>query len=298
MVEALPDCAKRSPPALRPDFLRQQRLGGDRRPRERLIAHYELERKLSDRLRQASREERVALYPRLYNELFASLPDHPQNCRSSGLAERVDAQLRKIGGYLGPHSVFLEIGCGDAALAFAAARRIAKSYGLDVTDALIDFTAAPPNFAFLRTSGVTIPLPDGEVDFVYSNQLMEHIHPEDTLDQAKEIYRVLRPGCSYMCITPSRATGPHDISCYFDYEANGFHLKEYDYGGLHALFRHAGFRKFWCFVGIKGREIRVPYFVLRAIERALLALPPRLRAYLTQFGPVRAAMGLQVIAVK
>src|ERR1700727_3388751 len=40
--------------------------------------HYAVERALADRLLKASRSERLRLYSELYNELFKSVPDHPQ----------------------------------------------------------------------------------------------------------------------------------------------------------------------------------------------------------------------------
>jgi len=195
-------------------------------------------------------------------------------------------------------AIFLEIGCGDAALGFAAAEQVRTVYGLDVTDALIDFGAAPANFRFLRTGGVEIPLPANEIDFAYSNQLMEHLHPDDAADQLTEVCRVLKPGGRYMCITPSRVTGPHDVSCYFDYEATCLHLKEYDYGALRGLFRLAGFQNFSCSASIRGREIRLPYPAVRAVERGLLLLPRHIRASLTSSGSAQAILGLTVVAVK
>jgi SAM-dependent methyltransferase len=285
-------------PSFRPDFRRQQRIFGDDRPASRVLAHYVLERELSDRLRAAAREARSEVYGEVYHALFAALPDHPQHRVHAARRKRADAELRRIAGRLPPCSVFLEIGCGDAALGFAVARQADRAYGLDVTDALIDFAAAPPNFGFLRTRGVDIPLPACAVDFAYSNQLMEHLHPEDAVDQLMEVHRVLKPGGGYMCITPSRVTGPHDISCYFDYEATGLHLREYDYGALRALFRQAGFRTFSCAASIRGHEIGLPYTLMRAAECGLLALPPRIRTALTGFGPVGAILGLTVIAAK
>ena len=47
----------------------------DERSPERLRVHYELERRLADRLRNGTREERAALYGEVYEELFRSLPD-------------------------------------------------------------------------------------------------------------------------------------------------------------------------------------------------------------------------------
>jgi len=63
---------------LKPDYVAIQRRWKDTRPPERLIAHYELERRLADRLRAASRDERSQVYAEVYSELFNSLPDHPQ----------------------------------------------------------------------------------------------------------------------------------------------------------------------------------------------------------------------------
>jgi ubiquinone/menaquinone biosynthesis C-methylase UbiE len=262
------------------------------------MAHYRLERALSDRLRQAPREARSRVYQEVYQELFAALPDHPQRLVRRDHSANIAARRRRLSQKLQPHSVFLEIGCGDAALVFAVAPGVRTAYGLDVTDALIDFAAAPPNFAFVRTAGIEIPLPAESVDFAYSNQLIEHLHPEDAPDRLKEVWRVLKPGGRYMCITPSRITGPHDISCFFDFEATGLHLQEYDYGSLRALFCNAGFRQFSCLVSARGYEVGLPYGLARLLEQGLLALPPRLRASLTRPAAVRALMGLNILAVK
>jgi SAM-dependent methyltransferase len=285
-------------PKARVDLPRRQHYFGDDRSYERLVAHYLLERKLSDRLRHAPRDERAVVYTAVYNELFASLPDHPQNRRGPDNPSRITAQLQRVATYLRPDSLFLEIGCGDAALAFATGGRVRAAYGLDVTNALIDFATAPPNFTFLQTTSVDIPLPTATIDFAYSNQLMEHLHPDDAADQLGEVYRVLKPDGRYMCITPSRVTGPHDISAYFDYEATGLHLKEYDYGTLYSAFRRAGFREFSCFAAIRGCDVRLPYAAFRAAERGLMLLPAPLRARLTCFGPAQALLGLSVVATK
>jgi SAM-dependent methyltransferase len=282
----------------RPDFQRLRRINREMRPLKRLAVHYALEKELAGRLRGAPREHRSMIYAAVYGELFASLPDHPQHRGSFRSEHRVEPQLRLLDGHLDARSTFLEIGCGDGALAIAIADRVAAAYGLDVTADLVNRSAAPGNFTFLHAAGIEVPLPDDTIDFAYSNQLLEHLHADDAADQFREIFRVLKPGGRYMCITPSRITGPHDISCYFDYEAGGLHLKEYDYGALRRLFRDTGFRHVACFASLKGHQFRFPYPAVRAFELALLSLSARVRATLACMPPMRAVMGLTAIGRK
>lgn len=264
----------------------------------RLRAHYELERELAGRLLNASRDDRSRVYGEVYGELFARLADHPQHtaARHDG-SDRIEEEARRVAPWLGRAKTFLEIGCGDAALAFRVAPHVRTSFGLDVTEALVP-QQRPQNFRFLRTEGVKAPLATASVDVAYSNQLMEHLHPDDAAAQLREIARVLVPGGVYYCSTPSRASGPHDISRYFDYEARGFHLKEYDYGQLRALFRSAGFRKVDVLLGPAAGARRVPYLAARGFEAAVLSLPKRLRARLTCNRYVAHLLGIQILGVR
>lgn len=287
-----------SEPPIRPDFASRQRQMADDRSPDRVLEHYRLERKLANRLRSATRGARLALYTEIYKELFASLPDHPQRLRQHSDTSHVAVQMRKIRNEIQRQSVFLEIGCGDAALGFAAAKTAHTVYGIDVTEALVDLQAAPSNFRFLRTDGIGIPLPNAATDFAFSNQLVEHLHPEDAADHVREVCRVLKPGGRYLCITPSRVTGPHDVSCYFEYESTGLHLREYDYGTLREIFCDAGFRAISCTTWIWGHRLWLPYSLLRAVEASLLSLPPHWRARLTRPGSVQAVLGLNLIATK
>lgn len=281
-------------PRLRPDYRRLARLRGETRAAPRLLAHYQLERRLAHRLLQAPRDQRAALYTAVYAELFAELPDHPQHAASRDpISDRVSRQVSLLRRWMPANGVYLEIGCGDAAVTFAMAVHAGAVYGLDVTDALVDVGAAPPNFGLLISDGVRIPLGDRSVDLAYSNQLMEHLHPEDAVAQLREVVRVLRPGGAYLCITPNAATGPHDISGYFGRTATGFHLREYSYGTLRQALRQAGFRQIGYFVG--GRPgVRVPYLIGRALETALRLTPSPVRIALAH--RLEVLFGLNAIA--
>jgi SAM-dependent methyltransferase len=196
--------------------------------------------------------------------LFDSLPDHPQKISSELPARRVADRMRLLVPLLKPHAVYLEVGCGNAALPFAIASFARKVLGLDVTEALIDFAAAPSNFRFVKTEGVEIPLADSSVDLAHSDQLMEHLHTEDAEPQLREINRILKPGGRYLCATPSRVTGPHDISVFFDEVATGFHMREYDYRSLRDLFLKTGFSRVRFPLMFRGFRLATPpYPVLR-----------------------------------
>jgi SAM-dependent methyltransferase len=264
----------------RPDIEAVKKRLGETRSMERLAAHFELELELAEKLRSAPRQDRSRIYGEVYGQLFAALPDHPQKTRRPGaVADRVSAQVGQLGPFIGAETDFLEIGCGDAALSVALSGRVRRVFALDVTAALLP-AEPPPNLTFVRTKGVDVALPDASIDFAYSNQLVEHLHPEDAVDQFREIRRVLRPGGKYFCTTPSRFTGPHDVSCYFGYEPLGFHLKEYDYGSLSEVFLSSGFARVKILVTVKGARMSVPYGAARSMEAMLLAFPRSIRARL------------------
>src|SRR5262245_50736006 len=216
----------------------------DKRTLEEFTQHYLVEKELADRLKSATREERRRLYPHVYDELFARVPAHPQTTHVTSPEERhrvVTKQFQTLKGLVTKDTVYLEIGAGDCALAMLMARYAKKVYALDVTDSLARDAARPSNFELIISDGVGIPV--GEpVDLVYSNQLMEHLHPDDAEEQLRNIYAVMRKGAEYLCVTPNRLTGPHDISLVFEDVASGLHLKEYTCTELNRMFRKVGFR--------------------------------------------------------
>src|SRR5437870_12048131 len=102
--------------------------------------HYEVEVELADRLRDASRQERLSgLYSAVYAERLTRIPAHPLLVRSQDRVEReraVQAQLRLLLPFLAPDTAFMEVGPGDCWLALAVAARVKTVYAVDVTDSL------------------------------------------------------------------------------------------------------------------------------------------------------------------
>lgn len=273
----------------------------DTRPPDRLRAHYDVERELADRVRNAgSWEKRREVFATMYDELFTRVPDHPRiaqkRAETAGREDRLRWNLAQLKPYLREGLTFLEVGAGDCALSARIAAQARHVYAVDISDQ--HQGTLPANVQVVITDGRRIDAPSQSVDLAFSDQLMEHLHPEDAVEQLREIHRVLKPGGVYLCVTPNRVYGPSDISAFFDDEPRGFHLKEYTLSELCALFARAGFPRTHVYAGARGRFVRCPGGFVRMAERALMAMPAAVRRRLADSKPVRALLGLRVAAIK
>ncbi|NEQ32959.1 MAG: class I SAM-dependent methyltransferase [Leptolyngbya sp. SIO4C5] len=253
--------------------------------------HYLLEKSLANCLKASTRSERLEqrLYTKLYDELFQKIPYHTQLSRPAN--ERTDYLIRQRVNFLThffePETTFLEIGCGSGHLTSKIAAQASKVYAVDVSEELTRTLNLPENVELIISDGVSIPVPEASIDVAYSHQLMEHLHPEDAIEQLQAIYRALKPGGVYACVTPNRLCGPHDISRYFDQVATGFHLKEYSVSELSVLFRQAGFTQVGlCKVYKQTQIFHLPLLpglssLFKLSELLLERLPFRLRRRLT-----------------
>jgi SAM-dependent methyltransferase len=251
---------------------RLRRLGGNRSV-ERLVAHYEVERELAQRLRDSTADERAHLYAEVYDELFRRVPDHPMLTRDvEARTARTAAQLRLLRPFLRPDVTFLEIGAGDCSLCVEVAKHVKSVLAVEVSSEITGEVRAPANFSLLRSNGLEIPIDPGTIDLAYSDQLMEHLHPEDAAAQLADIHAALRPGGVYVFVTPNRLTGPHDISKYFEAEARGLHLKEYTLAELLALCERVGFSSVRAALPVRGTRWVAPRALL-PLERVMGHLP-------------------------
>ncbi|PKN03675.1 class I SAM-dependent methyltransferase, partial [Candidatus Dependentiae bacterium HGW-Dependentiae-1] len=230
------------------------------------------------------------------------ISDHPQlteKVNSQTRARAVAQQMRLLKRFLMGDTVFVEIGAGDCALSCVVASRVKKVYAVDVSPEITSNAQLPSNAQLIiLKNGTDIPLTSETTTLAYSYQLMEHLHPDDAAIQLHEVYRVLQSGGHYVCVTPNRLSGPHDISCYFDDMATGFHLKEYTVTELEALFRSVGFTQLTFYAGGKGVYIRLPLFVVRAIEKLAACLSTALRKKLCRNVFARAFLGVTLVARK
>jgi SAM-dependent methyltransferase len=266
--------------------------------------HYEVEKKLATRLREAKREDRRRMYGQVYNELYSQVSDHPLLQRKALSARQlqrhhgIQSQLRFLCRFVKPGSVFLEIGAGSCLVSMEIAKKVKRVIAVDVSEEITRRDDVPSNLELRIFDGVEVPVQAGTVDIAYSHQVMEHIHPDDAFEQLRSIHCSLVPGGAYVCIVPNRISGPHDISRHFDEVATGFHMKEYTTAELASLLRSSGFRKIRSYVGAKGCYFAVPQFFLIALEKLLETLPFRLRTNIGRRVPVRQLLEIRMVGWK
>src|SRR5882672_1446872 len=271
------------------------------RSKERIRHHYLVEKELAARLRAATKAERRNLYTEVYDELFRRVPDHPQltlKLDAAGRQHSLNRRLAILKRHLHPDATYLEIGPGDCSLVTKVAGLVRKVYAIDVSHEITKELHLPDSVELIIPAGSSIPVPPNSIDLAYSDQLMEHLHPEDAIDQLRNVYDALVTGGRYVCITPNRLSGPHDVSQYFDDVATGFHLREYSATELAGMFKDVGFRKVQVLVGGRGFHMNAPTPIIKAMESVLTGAPRRLGRTLARGLPMRLILGLKLVGIK
>lgn len=234
--------------------------------------HYTVEKALATKLKNAARAERPLIYATMYEELFSKVPDHPRLVKREDpltRGRRIRRALRLIQHLIRPSTVFLEFGPGDCRFAFEVCKYVRKVYGVDISQQMSRTAEMPSNFESIVYDGYRLPLPGYSMDVIFSDQLIEHLHPEDTSTHFQMAQFLLRRGGRYIFTTPHRFTGPHDISRYFSDEAEGFHLKEWTYGDLIPLLQAAGFSGWKAYRFVKGFPMQMPGALALKLEEIL-----------------------------
>jgi len=102
---------------------------------------------------------------------------------------------------LKPGEVVLDLGSGGGIDVLLSAKRVGptgKAYGLDMTDEMLALAednkrkAGASNVEFLKGEMENIPLPDGSVDVILSNCVINLAADKDRV--LREAFRVLKPG--------------------------------------------------------------------------------------------------------
>ncbi len=189
-----------------------------------------------------------------------------------------------------PPRTMLDIGCSTGTLVRMLIAHGYEAYGIDISENLVRKATelAATSFGqdlsgrFSAGNFLRHDFGDQRFDFIHSNDVLEHIHWDETIDFLSKCHRLMRPGGVLWLITPNRLTGPGDATTLkfpWGTPAIGLHLKEYTLAELSTLLRRANFsqvesRLFGAGRGRRPTKPRTIYASLkRAAEPVLASIP-------------------------
>lgn len=254
---------------------------------EQVKNHYLVEKSIAEKLKKSNREERKPIYARMYEELFSRVPDHPRLTRRQSTQLTSSANEHKwsiVSRFLDKSDVVIEFAPGDCRFAFEVAKHVRYVYGIDISDQRSPTDNIPDNFELIVYDGYNIDtLESNSIDIVFSDYLIEHLHPEDTKHHFELVHRLLKEGGKYIFRTPHSLTGPHDVSMYFSYDPECFHLKEWTYSEIKRMLMDLGYSRFRTQWNARGVNLNMPYTYFALCELVLRQIPKRYIRVITRY---------------
>lgn len=268
------------------------------RTHDQLKNHYLTEKSIAERLKNADREERKKIYATMYDELFRKIPDHSRLSRRSSIEKTAKANRSKfsmVRGLLNPDIIFAEFAPGDCKFDLLIADQVKNIIAIDISDQRDPEDIFPDNFKLIVYDGFDLKeiLPSS-VDIVFSDQFIEHLHPDDAEHHFEVVNAMLKKGGKYVFRTPHAMSGPHDISRYFSEEPEGFHLKEWTYLEIYPVLRRAGFSKMISKRVFRGWLLPVPFVYIVVCEKFFRLFPRSTIRNIFNF----LISGIQIVATK
>ncbi|HTE25971.1 class I SAM-dependent methyltransferase [Flavitalea sp.] len=261
-------------------------------------AQYILEKELAQKLRLSNTTERKHAYKALYGELFSKFPNIAYNPKSD-MSHKIGWQIELLKPFLQSNLVFVEVGAGNCLLSIEIAKYVKDVIAYEVAETAPHIENAPNNLHLKIFDGIQFSEPDNSIDIIYSNQVFEHLHPDDTPDHLAQCYNMLTPGGRLIIITPNGLTGPYDISRHYSMTPEGLHLKEYNYAELKQQLISIGFKKPKFFIGSK----KTGYYCLNAgvvlfLESFYKKIPISIRYKLKGFSLLKNVFGIKIMVSK
>jgi 2-polyprenyl-3-methyl-5-hydroxy-6-metoxy-1,4-benzoquinol methylase len=232
-----------------------------------LIASYELEDRFHDLiLAEPSIDVRRKLNDEVYTKAF-ELYGVTFKFDFDATSSPKDAIVNLLRAELEGRSI-VDIGCGGGDFLLSCHRNVKHGalLGLDVF--VKDTDLADRDLKFRRSDVVRFDV-DERFDVAITDNVFEHIAPQDIKVHLDSIHRALKPGGKVIILTPHRAFGPWDVTRIVDNSncgwipARGTHINESTYGELSAALRASGFADLTAVhpkarLGLKVAKTRVP----------------------------------------
>lgn len=263
-----------------------------------ILGHWELEKLLTKELLESNSENRWQIFEKCYNRLYGEL--WWLNSISTDNIVPPFQRYRMWIDLIGkPPKRIYEIGSGKGEMIWYLA-----TCGFDCTFTEISHergqkhVAEHPNLSWSNSDGIHLDQFErcNSYDIVISDQVIEHLHPDELCNHFKGVLSILSNGGKYIFCTPHNYFGPSDISWVFKCnKPMGMHLREYTYQEIKELLELAGFKDIRAVFGtpLKISRIFGIYFkpktsysymaYLCNIERLFSKLPQFLRRKLVKF---------------
>jgi SAM-dependent methyltransferase len=226
----------------REEILARYRTVWDQAMWEQVEAHATLESELADQLLASTPDNRWQLFSNAYRRLYSELP-----WLNKTIAIPNYKAFFSWGVLVGRNKKILEIGSGPGHLIRYLAGLGNECFATEITkERGASLGPDSKGVVWEQTDGVNLSnfFPENTFDYVLSDQVFEHLHPDDHIIHLAEARKVLKPGGQYILRTPHRSYGPSDLSWAFGLEQAVFlHLFEPDYISMTHLMRDAGYAK-------------------------------------------------------
>jgi SAM-dependent methyltransferase len=183
------------------------------------------------------------LYARYYQTVYEFLNTHLPDTKTFGFNSDL------INEYI---HLFRDYGCGTGVSTRLLAGSARFVSGVDASSVAVksaeEKSVSIKNIEFKLISDCYLPFEDDSIDAVYSNDLLEHLHPADANTHLEEVRRVLKVGGYYLFWTPGSSTGPHDCTqCFYPrfvgIKSKADHIKEYTFAELISMLQAVGYKK-------------------------------------------------------
>ncbi len=219
-----------------------------------ILRHWELEKSLANELLNSIPENRSEVFERCYEKLYKELWWLNKFIGKSNKlipSKYYRNWIELIGK---PPKNIYEIGSGKADLITYLASCGFKCKGTEITSERgKKFAPESLNLSWGNSDGIHLEKFEvpGSYDVVISDNVIEHIHPDDIYEHFKNVYSILSIGGRYIFVTPHVHMGPSDVSSVFKCNKPiGMHLKEYTYRELKDSLEKAGFENVYAVFNI------------------------------------------------
>ena len=225
-----------------------------------ILAHWELEKQLTDDLLSSTPQNRWETFERSYTRLYSDLEWLNRFAGQSRPADVAHHRHMKWCAAIGspPPLALYEIGSGKGELMTFLSLRGYLCKATEITRERGEKHSGTgmPNLSWGVSDGVHLERFESAAryDVVVSDQVLEHLHPDDIEAHLRGVHQILKPGGRYIFSTPHRFSGPHDVSRVFKCDKPlGMHLKEYTYHDFLTALREVGFKRaYYAFIPVRN----------------------------------------------